>query len=502
VKQPNILLVVSDQEQSWDLLPPGLERPGLERLRARGTSFTRSHMVALPCGPGRSVLYTGQHTVGTGLHVNPNSAGVHMSTDVPTIGAMLRAHGYATAYKGKWHLSRIVTPDPMRGSAVNALEEYGFSEFNPGGDVVGLGWEGYGQDPVIVSAAARWLQGHGGKPTDRPWFLAVNFINPHDVMFYDATGAMNATGTVAEPRMPAPLDPIYEREWDLPLPVSFTDDLSGKPASQRARIARMNGLLGEIPRADEAAWRRLRSYYLNCLADLDRHVGRLLDVLAATGHDRDTVVVYTTDHGEGAGAHGFRDKPHSLYREVLNTPLVIAHPDAPSQVESSALVSCVDLAPTILGLAGVSAEVVAEAHPQLRGHDVSALVGQPRRTSSRDDEGILVSMGGPALGPDFRGTIHGLIDQSWKLGRYFGADDPWIAAPGRLAADGDLELYDLDADPHELDNLAYRPEYAAQLDHLGRRLTALVARELGTADPRPLGSLGHRVDPSADLVRP
>jgi arylsulfatase len=299
---------MSDQEQAWDLLPPGLTRPGLDSLLETGTGFARHHVVAVPCGPSRSVIYTGQHTARTGLHTNPSrQSGASMSSQVPTLGGMLREHGYYTAYKGKWHLSNIEPPVPFRGSAVDALEEFGFSEFNPDGDPVGLAWDGFRNDPAVASDAARWLHGHGAKPSEEPWFLAVNFVNPHDVMFFDPTGRMNRTGSSPVPRRPAPVSPLYERDWDVPLPRSHREDRSLKPAAQAALGAFVNAVLGEIAPDDETAWRALRSYYYNCLRDLDQQVSVVLRALADSGHTDDTVVVYTSDHGEAAGAHGYRE---------------------------------------------------------------------------------------------------------------------------------------------------------------------------------------------------
>jgi arylsulfatase len=490
MRRPNILFIMSDQEQIWNLLPEGLTRAGLDSLLARGTAFTRHHVVAVPCGPSRSVIYTGQHTAHTGLHTNPSrQSGAAMSSSVPTIGGMLRDHGYYTAYKGKWHLSNVEEPVPFRSSTEDALQDFGFAEFNPDGDPVGLAWDGYRNDPAVASDAASWLHGHGGKPTDQPWFLAVNFVNPHDVMFFDPTGRMNATGRSPVRRRPAPVGEVYEREWDVGLPDSLREDRSLKPGAQAALGAFVSAVLGEIPLDDDEAWRSLRSYYYNCLRDLDRHVAVVLKALADSGHQDDTVVVYTSDHGEAAGAHGYREKPTSMYREVLNVPLVVTHPDVAGGQVTEALSSSVDLAPTVLALAGVSGTTLGERHHQLRGVDLSEVLAAPSRPTRRDADGILVSMSRPPMaapGTDAgastrRTNLQGLYDGRWKLSRYFEAGRELVVDAERLDEDADLELYDTESDPHEMANLAYDAEHRAVRDRLGRHLAGALEREVGTA---------------------
>ncbi len=193
----NILLICTDQERSWVDLPSALPLPAHERLLTEGIGFENYHVNVSPCGPSRSVIYTGQHTQHTGLYVNPNTPPQpELSADFPTIGDMLREQGYYTAYKGKWHLSNINegrdfrgTPTGLYPNASEVLEPYGFSDYNFDGERVGLAWEGFMEDGPIAADAARFLFDlAAGKIEDKPWFLAVNFVNPHDVMFFDATG--------------------------------------------------------------------------------------------------------------------------------------------------------------------------------------------------------------------------------------------------------------------------------------------------------------------------
>ncbi len=486
-RRPNILMVVSDQEQAVEVVPDQVHRPGLESLLDRGTHFAGHHVVALPCGPSRSVLYTGLHTEHTGVHGNPGvGRDQGMSASIPTIGTMLRERGYHTAYKGKWHVSALEPVSPFLTSAARALEPFGFSDYSPDGDPVGVGWEGFKNDPAIAAEAAAWLHGDtGSKPDDRPWFLAVNFVNPHDVMFFDATGAMNDGGGLGAPRLPVPRATPYDRVWDVDLPESFDAEHHGpRPEAHSAIMRRVEALLGVIPHDDREAWLRLRHYYLSCLLDLDRHVDTVLRALASSGHADDTVVIYTTDHGEAAGAHGMREKPVSVYREAINVPLVVAHPEG-SRREVTAPTSSLDVVPTVLSLAGVDAATRAERYPHLRGHDLAnAVSGSP----SLSREGALVCMRAPTGSgrqpdPSARTSLHGLVHDGWKLARYCTSTDFTLSGGRPVLGDHvDLELFDTANDPHELDNLVEHPEHAGRLADMASRLEAIIRDEVESVE--------------------
>ena len=170
--------------------------PGHERLRNRGVAFRNFQVNSTPCGPSRSVIYSGQHTQHTRMFVNPNvPPHPELPRDMPSMGSIFRELGYYTAYKGKWHLSNVnhgVNFDSQRFPETSAaLEPWGFSEYTHDGDHHGLVWDGFMHDGAIAADAANWLLGKsGGKPDNKPWLLAVNFVNPHDIMFFDATGRM------------------------------------------------------------------------------------------------------------------------------------------------------------------------------------------------------------------------------------------------------------------------------------------------------------------------
>jgi arylsulfatase A-like enzyme len=188
-RRPNILLIVTDQERSFLDLPEQLSLPAHEALRASGVSLGNYHVNTTPCSPSRSVIFTGQHTQQTLMVANHGLPPFNdLSPELPTLGHMLREQGYTTAYKGKWHLSHVPGGDNLTYGVVEtseqALQAYGFADYNLGGDPHGTHLTGFLYDRLTASDAARWMQAH--KDDEAPWLLAVNFVNPHDVMFYSS----------------------------------------------------------------------------------------------------------------------------------------------------------------------------------------------------------------------------------------------------------------------------------------------------------------------------
>jgi len=510
-KRPNILFICSDQERSRFDLPAALPLPGHDRLQAAGTTFANYHVNTSPCGPSRSVIYTGQHTQHTGVYVNPNTPPrPELNPDMTTMGDMLRAAGYYTAYKGKWHLSNINAGRDLRAPAggiypntSEVLEPFGFSDYQYDGEKVGLTWDGFMEDPVIAGDAAAWLyqRGEKGDPAE-PWFLAVNFVNPHDVMFFDATGEQRETRKRRNwiaPVLGAPGDPIYRDSWEFDLPRSFyEDDLSTKPECQRAIAKSQAEFYGAMPRDDVEGWRTFQTYYFNCLRDVDRHLTTVLDALERAGFGDNTIIIYTSDHGERAGAHGLRQKAGTIYKEDYRVPMTIVHPDADGGRVSENLFCSLDLIPTILGFAGV--DNGGALYPALKGIDLSGLVAGASGETERDRRGILLnyasryywnaqvdeassSIDGAPQGMrlDLRRLHRGVFDGRYKFARYFApAQHHTPKSWETLVTYNDLELYDTRQDPDELTNLAFRPDGHKELIlALSAKVNALIEEEVG-----------------------
>lgn len=522
----NVLLITTDQEQPWRKYPHQLGLRNHERLLARSTHFENWTVNSVPCGPSRSVLYTGQHIQKTLITDNPGVPPWTNSLDegITTVGKLFQEAGYSTVYKGKWHLS-VIRPDAA-GDHSRGLRPYGFDHYQQGPEAVGLAQDGYLHDPEIARDAARWLMTEG-RDADRPWLLTVNFLNPHDIMFFDATGRMNET------RLPVrgsptvmkagPDAPPYGRGPRVPLPDNFTLDRSRALECHRVFREDDDLFLGVVDDGDRDAWLTYVNYYADCLRDVDTHLGTVLDALDSAGLADSTVVVFTADHGEMAGSHGQRQKGPFIYAENLGVPMMVRHPDLGGRgATTKALGSAVDLAPTLLGLAGLDTTAIQARHPELVGYDLKGSVSAPATPGLRDEKAgaILLSYsafytGSPdirrkrsrlSLEPDpvkravestrppyfvefeRRTFYRGLFDGRYRFARYFSPRDHHAPADwANLSGRNDLELYDTVVDPLEMTNLALEGDARRELLlSLNNRLNALVEREVGIDDGRHL----------------
>lgn len=521
-KRPNILMIMTDQQQGFASYPKGLlaKLPGHSALLERGISFPNYNIHTTPCGPSRSTIFQARHIQQTGVYLNADTPPHPVAADdMPTLGHMLRAAGYYTCYKGKWHLSQINrdrnwnrAPDGIYPSTSGVMERYGFNDYGFDGEPIGLTWDGYKTDREIAADTARNILDYGkGMKTDgKPWFQVACFVNPHDIMFYDATG--HQADSRPDPDLLGPLrrepgDPIYAENLGFPLPESFyKDDLSTKPEAHMAARLRNDAFYGKMPLDDEASWLRFVNYYYNCIRDVDRSISQLLWALKASGQQDNTIILFTSDHGERGGGHGLRQKGATMYREEINVPMVIVHPDVAGGRETQGLMGPIDIAPTLMALAGMSRKQANKLFPGLPGVDVSELLAAPGARTERDRRGHLFDYAAAygwapkpgqspknlVLGDGNYGEVYdlskrrlhrGAFDGRFKFARYFApahhhTPKDW-ATLSRL---NDLELYDTGKDFGELTNLAYDPAYRDTVLRLNRMTNDLIAREIGRDD--------------------
>ena len=527
----NILFILVDQERYFrpGEFPAGFSLPAHERLARRGTTFTNHQINSCVCTPSRSVIYTGRHMQHTRMFDNTNFPWIaSMSTEIPTVGDMLRDAGYYTAYKGKWHLTKEFETVNKLGSPTKIfteeMEAYGFSDYYGVGDIIAHDRGGYLHDGIIAAMGVSWLRGKGRDLArdGKPWFLAVNLVNPHDVMFYDT----DAPGTRVQAQRGLaqvardPVDPLYAKQWDFKLPASHFQplDAPGRPPAHRDFLLSHDALVGAIPN-EPARWRRRHNYYLNCIRDVDRNIAAVLAELDAAGLADRTIVVFTADHGDMDGAHQLHAKGAVSYREQNHVPLVVVHPAYAGGRQCKAVTSHVDLAPTLLAFTGAAPEKRSAILKGLPGKDVSPLLAAPERagtTAVRDgalfNYNMFAYLDGDFLGkavaflqkggkpadvkaagivPDMgkRGAVRAVYDGRYVFARYFSPKQH--NRPTTLEAlheVNDVELYDLAADPHEMHNLAAdrakrQDLVLAMNDKLNRLIDAEVGEDRGQMLP-------------------
>ena len=337
---PNILVIVVDQMRTpvWPRTVP-LEHatPNLARIRDGGVSFANHFTAANDCTPARSTLLTGLYTHQTGCLITGGST---LDPGFPTWGSMLRAHGYRTYWYGKWHLTRH---DNHWRPGDAELERYGFSGGTYPSPDGGPG-QGLRKDPQIARQFERWIDRHGA---EGPWCTTVSFVNPHDIAWWYAY-TQRVPGESDPPPVSRTLAPNFET------PAQLVE--RNKPSLQRSLQDTAAASFGPVPFEGERAqdvWLPFMDLYVHLQRQVDQEIGRVLDSLQRhRAVAEDTVVVFTSDHGEYGSSHGLRGKGASAYEEALRVPLIVNDPrgklTAHEVAERRQLTSSVDVAPLLL----------------------------------------------------------------------------------------------------------------------------------------------------------
>ena len=520
VSQPNLLLIMTDEER----YPPPYESDAVktfrrdqlgarESIRTGGLEFHRHYAGATACVPSRATLFTGQYP---SLHGVSQTDGLAKGVDdpammwldpnsVPTLGDWFRAGGYKTHYRGKWHISNAALPIPGSHEGLMAsddtglpipeavaayrradrLDSYGFSGW--------IGREPHGaamadcgkvRDGVFAEQVVELFGELGRARGEGPWLAVASFVNPHDI-----TGA----GMIWDQlwKFPAPDDTVPE----ITEAPSQADTFAGRPPCQEQWKALWWEMLYEQPA--DLAYRRFY-YFLHKL--VDQAISRILEALNSSGMVDDTIVVFTSDHGDLLGAHGgMQQKWYNAYDEAIRVPLLVKGPGVVAAPEGISIpTSHVDLIPTLLGLAGIDAEqaavAVGERHDEaqgLPGQDLSGVItgkespeslASPVYFMTEDDMSRGLNqrnlLSGKAFEPvTFPSRVESVIavlptgqdgaEELWKLNHYYERLDEWNADHAITKnpfagppADPIFELHNLTIDPEERHNRVHDDSHA------------------------------------------
>lgn len=416
--RPNVIVFFTDQ-QRWDTTglhgnPLGLT-PNLDRIAREGTHVRHSFTCQPVCGPARSSLQTGLYATQTGSVTN----GIPLDPSLPTLARWFNDAGYRTGYIGKWHLaSGDPVPAEGRGGysdwlAANTLEftsdAYQTTMFDDTCEPRRL--PGYRVD-ALTDAAIRYVDQHQADP----FFLFISYLEPHHQNHRDDYPA------------PSGYREHYQGRWMPP-------DLAALGGNAHQH---WGGYCGMVKRLDEA-------------------FGRLLDALRSLDLLDNTIVLFTSDHGNHFKTRNGEYK-RSLHDGSIRVPTVLTGPGFKGGGEITELVSLVDLPPTLLDAAGL------HIPDQLPGRSLLDLVN--RREAEPWPEEVFIQISESQTGRAIR-------TDRWKFG---------VVAPesvSSLAAGSDtyeeFALYDLYADPYELTNLVHEESHAALCLELTQRLIARMA---------------------------
>lgn len=429
--KPNIVYVLTDQwraSATGYAGDPNAKTPNLDRLAKEALNFRNAVSVAPVCTPHRAALMTGRYPTSTGMFLND----AHLPDSERCMAEIFKSAGYATAYIGKWHLDghgrdSYIPPERRQGwdywKGAECDHNYPRSHYYTGTSDVKRFWDGY--DAFAQTKDAQQYLREAARGT-QPFILMVAYGTPH---FPHATA-------------PAEFKALYPPEQIKLAP--------------------------NVPPALQAAARKeAQGYYAHCTA-LDRCVGDLLTTLTDTGLAANTILVFTSDHGEMLGSHGAPPTMKQVaWSESAQVPFLLRAPGLPGnqgRVVNTPLTTP-DILPTLLGLAGV------EIPRAVEGENLAPLLRAGREA---DDRGALYMGVAPFVSPKFAREYRAIRTARHTYVRSL--DGPWL-------------LFDDEKDPYQTDNLVAKPEYAALVGELEARLQAQLKR------------IGDRFRPGAEHVR-
>lgn len=314
-KRPNIIYIMTDQQSADAMSCAGneyLTTPAMDRLAEKGVRFTNAYCAFPLSGPSRAAMFTGMVPSQCGM--DRNGAPMPDSLKNKTLGSMLKQAGYRGVYAGKWHLNTNSLP---------ADTAFGFERLHPQGDI------GLAESVVDFLQTQRDAQ---------PFFLVASFDNPHNICQY-ARGQKLPEATIEEPKSVEECPNLPANHMIQP----YDPDILRWEREQSYRLYPTKAYTSDD-------WRRYRNAYFRLIEHVDRELGKILDELDRQNLWDNTIVIFTSDHGDGQGAHQWNQKT-ALWDEVTNIPLIVYKPGNGKNAgrTSSVLINNgIDLMPTLL----------------------------------------------------------------------------------------------------------------------------------------------------------
>jgi len=473
-KKPNILWICTDQ-QRWDTLGcygnKFVRTPNLDKLAEQGAQFEYAYSQSPVCTPSRVSFLTGRYPRTTKCRQN----GQDILKDELLVTKMLANCGYDCGLAGKLHISAC---HPSVCCDVEPRIDDGYTEFHwshhagGGWQLANEYWAWLAEKSESFETTPRqdsnWI--YTGMPeelhqttwcaekacdfirqkadNDKPWLFSVNMFDPHH--------PFNPPQSY--------LDRYLDVLDDIPLPAYLEGELDGKPVYQmidhHGAYGQNHGFpFKDMPKKDH---RLVRAAYWAMCDLIDKQVGRILDLLKETNQHEDTIVIFTSDHGEMLGDHGIYLKGPYFYEPAIHVPLIISCPGRIKPQRSTALVELVDLAQTLLDAANI------KHAPSMQGKSLWPILSGEAVNSHHRDDVYCEYYNAMSWHKDPPAHLTMLRTDKYKL------------VVNHSHSDG--ELYDLIADPKESHNLWNEP--LATKDKT-RMLLQLCNRMAWTVDPLP-----------------
>jgi len=443
IEQPNILLILTDQQNSTMMSCAGnayVSTPAMDSLAAEGVRFERAYCTNPVCVPSRFSLMTGLMPSAIGMLSNrvAHIDGIPRSISGNGLGFRLREAGYDVAYAGKVHLPKMSAED------------------------VGFDYICQDERERLAKSCAEFIE----KSRRRPFCLVASFINPHDICYMAIRDFLQtasekrlvergsvecATLDAALARPGAVDDVTFFAEHCPPLPPNF-EPPADEPEAIRIMLEQRPFRMKARREWDENRWREHRWAYARLTEMVDKQIARVLDALSRSGQANRTLVVFTSDHGDMDSSHRMEHKS-TLYDEACRIPLIIRPPGdgSPGRVDCTHLVSNgLDLLPTFCDYAGVAPP------SRLPGRSLRRLVEGNSQECRRRSVPVECAIGRAIVTERFKYSVYDI-----------GADRE--------------QLIDLVSDPHEQRNVLNDSRYHQVLEEL----RAVFQRTFGSEPRHP-----------------
>lgn len=416
--RPNILIIMTDQQTADAMSIAGnkdLHTPAMDKLAQNGVRFTKAYCAQPLCSPSRASLMSGKMPYETGFIGNVPEKDGQWPDDLLMMGKIFQNGGYKTGYVGKWHLPVPTTKKSQHG--FEYIENTNFLDYN---------------DAATPSFCARFIKENKKKP----FLLVASFLNPHDICEWARDEDLKMD--ILEKAPPPDQCPQLPANWKIP-------DFEPKIVRDQQKVS-----FRTYPTVNWNAdqWRQYRWAYNRLVEKVDSYIEMVLASLKKYNIEKNTIIIFTADHGDGYAGHSWNQK-QILYEESAKIPFIISRiGEWKPRTDDMLVCNGTDIIPTICGFTGVPKPAY------LKGIDISKRISNPTEklrdtlvieTDFADNEELLNISGRAVIAKDYKYIVYN---------------------KGELRE----QLFNLTKDPSEITNLALNKAYKKELIAMRRYL--------------------------------
>jgi len=409
--QPNILIIMTDQQTAEAMSSAGnkyLHTPAMDKLAKNGVCFTKAYCAQPLCTPSRTAIFSGKMPFETGFVGNAAEKDGQWPDSLLMMGKIFQNGGYQTGYVGKWHLPVPTTKVEQHG--FEYIQNTNFLDYNDG---------------ATPSYCARFIK----ENKDKPFLLVASFLNPHDICEWARGEALKMD--VLEDAPAADQCPPLPANWKIP---------ANEPKIVREQ-QKVSARTYPSLNWNAGQWRQYRWAYNRLVEKVDQYIEMVMGSLTKYGVEKNTIIIFTADHGDGYAGHSWNQK-QILYEEAAKVPFIISKVgEWKGRTDDMLVCNGTDMIPTICGLTGV------QKPGYLKGIDISKRLTDPGKnlrdtlvieTDFADNEELLGISGRAVITKDFKYIVYN---------------------KGEIKE----QLFDLSKDPGEMNNLAVNVAYKKKL---------------------------------------